>query len=158
MTMTESVGVPVNIIPVGLDMDPETATYVGVLEGTIAALVINEAKYRAFLELLTGEPWEDTKLDIDGNQLMAIAIEALIKQTGMDRVRAQVLVAQRWQKRNLSTESVVPQAVPVESLMTENNRPPVDSKPKVDMSQRLKAWKSRQMQDAATISESEVSP
>ncbi|AYN57986.1 hypothetical protein HWB90_gp036 [Mycobacterium phage Fowlmouth] len=156
--MTESVGVPVNIIPIGLDMDPETATYVGVLEGTIAALVINEAKYRAFLELLTGEPWEDTKLDIDGNQLMAIAIEALIKQTGMDRVRAQVLVAQRWQKRNLSTESVVPQAVPVESLMTENNRPLVDSKPKVDMSQRLKAWKSRQMQDAATISESEVSP
>ncbi|AVD99651.1 hypothetical protein HWB51_gp033 [Mycobacterium phage Cuke] len=152
----EEVGVPTNVVDVGLNMDPETALYVGVLEGTIAALVINECKYRAFLELLTDESWEDTKLDIDGNQLMAIAVTALVKQTGMDRVRAQVLVAQRWQKRNLPTETVLPQAVPVEAMTTDQNRPQVASFAKPDMSQRVKAWKERQKADAASIPDDQI--
>lgn len=145
--MTESV--PMKNPLVGLEMDPDTAQYVGVLEGTIAALTINECKYRALLELLTGEPWEDTKIDFDGKVLMDLAVSALVKQTGMDRANAKNLVWRRWEKRNLPQESVVPAAVPVDQMVAENHS--LEKKKSRDMSARLAQWKAGQQAAEAEI-------
>lgn len=145
--MTESVeSIPLQVAPMPMGMDADTAQYVGVLEGTIAALCINEAKYRAYLELLTGDPWEETRIDIDGNVLMGLAVSALVKQTGMDIARAKVLVTKRWNERNLPKEQVVPMAVNPEPFTAGE---PVNHSPENESkrtgSERYRAWKMRQL-------------
>ena len=135
--MTESV--PLKTAQIGLDMDPETATYVGMLEGTIAALVISDIKNRTLLELLTGDGWEAARVDFDGNSLVDLAVSALVKQTGMSVANAKNLVWKRWNDRNHPADYVVPQAVPVEE---------VTSTPNVSMSDRVKEWRARQLADA----------
>jgi hypothetical protein len=142
----------------GMDMDSDTAHYVGILEGTIAALVINECKYRALLEMLTGESWEDTKLDIKGKVIQQLAISALVKQTGMDPTRAKLLVAQRWDTRNQEAPTIVPVAVPTATLTNSVDQPTqqtatstTDATSQPDMRSRAQAWKERQLADAAAV-------
>lgn len=153
--MTESV--PVQAAPMPLDMSPDVAMYVGVLEGTLAALCVNEAKYRAFLEMLTGEPWEDTRIDYNGNMIRDLAVSALVRQTGMERTKAIALVDKRWRDRNLPKEQVIPVAVPVEDFIAgdaSNRSQENNSRP--DMSERFRAWRDRQVADAADLDSESV--
>lgn len=163
--MTESV--PTQVPLIGLQMTTETAQYVGMLEGTIAALVINDVKYRTLLELLTGESWEDTVVSMDPNALMSLAVSALVKQTGMDTARAKVLISHRWGNRNPPAKAIVPQAVPVETLISgavdqgatesesvatesvSTDSAPVESKPSI--TDRYREWKANQIAAAAEI-------
>lgn len=148
--MTESI--PVRSAPMPLEMSADVATYVGVLEGTIAALCVNEVKYRSFLEMLTGEPWEDTRIDYNGNMIRDLAVSALVRQTGMERPKAIALVEKRWADRNLPKEQVVPVAVPVENFIAgdaSNRSQENNSRP--DMSERFRAWRERQLGDAADL-------
>lgn len=138
--MTESV--PLQVPLIGLEMSGDTAQYVGMLEGTIAALCINEIKFRTLLELLTGESWDDAKATMDPSSLMALAVSVLVKQTGMDKIRAQVLVSQRWADHNDTSNTVIPVAIPVADLVSGT----VTKSP--TMSDRFKSWKSRQLADA----------
>lgn len=142
----------VKSVPMPMDMSPDVAQYVGVLEGTVAALCINEARYRAFLELLTGEQWEDTRIDFNGNVLQELAVSALVRQTGMDLARAKVLVAKRWGNFNLPKEMVVPSAVSTDDFVSGDvsNRSP-ENKNAASASERFQAWKARQLADAAEI-------
>lgn len=174
---SENVSVPMQSVQIGLDMDADTAHYVGVLEGTIAALCINECKYRALLELLTGESWEATKIDVNGSVLMDLAVSALVKQTGMSTAKAKTLVFKRWNTRNQETPAVIPVAVSTAEVVDDANLgtsaevspagqpgatmniPAADAvatgtvtERKREASNRLKAWKERQIADAATIS------
>lgn len=135
--------VPLQSAPIGLDMDPETATYVGMLEGTIAALVISDVKNRTLLELLTGDGWEAARVDFNGNALMQLAISALVKQTGMSVAAAKILVTKRWNERNHPSDYIVPQAVATET-MTDT------SQPIATMSERFQKWKARQLEDSGT--------
>jgi hypothetical protein len=143
--MTESV--PLKPVPTPMDMSPDVATYVGVLEGTIAALCINECKYRWFLELLTGEPWEQTRIDIDGKGLQELAVSALVRQTGMSQAKARIIVSKRWNERSNATEQVVPQAISVESMVS--NEKVEFARP--DMTERFKAWRKRQLDTAKNL-------
>lgn len=159
--MPESV--PIQTPLIGLTMDPETATYVGMLEGTIAALVINETKYRALLEMLTGDSWEATRVDMDGNVLMGLAVSALVKQTGMDLTRAKVLVLQRWSERNLPADAIVPVAVSPAELtksVTGDQLPtaPSSTQTSAPMTERAKAWREAQIASAARLSEADLKP
>ena len=159
--MAENISVPTKTPLVGLEMNADTATYVGVLEGTIAALVINECKYRALLELFTDESWEATRIDVNGRALMDLAVDALVRQTGMDRVRAKVLVSKRWNKYNEEAPAVVPKAVSVTQLTESSTQSDavatgLTSKESMKMSDRLQSWKQRQIDSAATISDEEV--
>lgn len=144
--------VPVRSAPMPLDMSPDVATYVGVLEGTLAALCVNEAKYRSFLEMLTGEPWEDTRIDYNGNMIRELAVSALVRQTGMERSKAVVLVEKRWADRNLPKEQIVPVAVGVQDFIAgdaSNRSQENNSRP--EMSERFKAWRDRQVAEAADL-------
>lgn len=153
--MTETQSIPLKSATIGLDLDPEAATYVGVLEGTIAALAINECKYRALLELLTGESWEATKIDVNGSALMELAVSILVKQTGMDIARAKVLVTKRWNDKNHEAPAVIPKAVGVSTFTA--GVPEMDSvatglveKQDLKLSERFQEWKQRQIDSAAT--------
>jgi hypothetical protein len=144
--MTESV--PLRTPLVGLNMDPDVAHYVGMLEGTIAALAINGVKYRALLELLTGDPWEETRIDFDGKVLMQLAASVLAKQTGMSPVDAKNLVARRWSQYNLPAETIVPQAVSVDEYQSASEN---DLERRRELSERVKTWRARQQADAAEM-------
>lgn len=136
--MTESI--PLKSAQIGLDMDPETATYVGMLEGTIAALVISDLKSRTLLELLTGESWEAAKVDFDGKILVGLAVSALVKQTGMSPTAAKTLVMKRWNEKNHPADYVVPQAVSIDTIT--GGETPIKPMP---MSDRVKEWRARQL-------------
>ena len=159
--MSENLSVPMQTPLVGLSMDADTAHYVGILEGTIAALCINECKYRALLELYTGESWEASRIDVNGSVLMDLAVSSLIKQTGMDRVRARILVSKRWNQYNQEAPAVIPKAVPVEEFTPET---PVSDAVATElvtpvaasMSERFQDWKARQLASAADILEEDV--
>ena len=174
----ENLSVPMQSAMVPLDMNADTAYYVGVLEGTIAALCINECKYRALLELLTGESWEGTRIDVNGEMLMELAISSLVKQTGMSIADAKILVHKRWNTYNQEIPAVIPLAVSAEQMVagvivgtsadvaaavgTEvgTGVPAADAvatgtvtQRKLDANQRLQDWKARQIADAATLLE-----
>lgn len=109
------VSVKVPIIPV--DLSPEAATYVGLLERQLALMSVQEAKFRALFELWTGEPWEATQFDIDSfDMLMDVAVQGLVKKTGMRTVDAKTLVQQRWNSINKPTTRKVPKSVPIEEF------------------------------------------
>lgn len=162
MANDEVVSVPLQTPQISLTMDADTAHYVGILEGTVAALVINECKYRAILELLTGESWEATRLDIKGDVLQQLAVSALVRQTGMALDRAKLLVAQRWNAKNQEAPVVVPQAVAVQPSdasvasatvpSTQGTGSAVSDSPSgQDMGSRLSAWKARQQAAAEAL-------
>jgi hypothetical protein len=146
--MTESV--PLKTPLIGLQMDSDTAQYVGMLEGTVAALAINEVKYRALLELLTGESWEETRIDFDGKVLMSLAASVLAKQTGMTPVEAKNLVAKRWSQYNLPAETIVPHAVSIEDATNEPSAQ-VQLDRRRDLSERVKTWRAKQQAAAAEM-------
>lgn len=134
--MTESL--PVQVPLIDLQMSSDTAYYVGMLEGTVAALVVNEVKFRTLLELLTGDKWDAADIPQDPNDLMALAISMISKQTGLDETKAKSLVAQRFGE------------VKPKPVLPENNPNVVVQQPvTVPMSDRFKDWKQRQI-DLAT--------
>lgn len=143
--MTESI--PVQSPLIGLNMDSDTAKYVGMLEGTLAALCINEVKYRALLEILTGESWEETRIDFNGKVLMELAASTLVRQTGMSLTQAKTLVFKRWHARNHAADIIVPKAIDIDTMMDSNRSP--ENSSTVTASERLQAWKEKQLADAA---------
>ena len=143
----------------GLEMSSETSVYVGLLERQVAAYAIQEAKFRALLELITGDSWETAKLDMDGKVLMAIAVDALIKKTNMSVVQAKRIVSDRWNTVNKVSTTPTPSSVPIEQIVSEvnsaeNNTVASTPAPGLSMRQRLADWRNRQEQAAASVSDS----
>jgi len=146
--MTESI--PLQGPLKGLQMDSDTAQYVGMLEGTIAALVINEVKYRTLLELLTGDSWDAANVSTDPNALVPLAVSALVKQTNMDENKAKKLISARWETHNNKPNQVVPQVLSTGTARYASRPDHVVSAP---MSERLKSWRERQAADAEQVSD-----
>jgi len=150
--------VPLQSPMIGMDMTEDVALYVGILQGTVAALVVNECKYRAFLELLTGEPWEATRIDMKGEVLQKLAVDSLVKQTGMAPDRAKLLVAQRWDTRNQPAPVIVPVAVPTSEFADAATSEAASSAiPVPEMKTRVQVWRERQKTDAANVTVPETS-
>lgn len=89
---------------VALEANPDTATYIGTLERAVATLVIRDAKFRALLELLTDETWDDVAVDrMDNDQLVTVATANLALRLNISIEDATNMVAQRWATHNEST-------------------------------------------------------
>lgn len=131
---TGPIGQPVQNPMGDLEMTPEVALYVGTLEGQLAAYAVNEVKYRVLLELLTGESWYSTRVDVDTNLLADIATQALIRR-GMDGTDARVLVNRRLSFGVEETEAEA-ESAPVQPIPELVNQSP-------DMSARFRSWKQR---------------
>lgn len=79
----------------GIELNEEAAAYVGVLERQVVGLTINEMKYRALLEMLTGEAWDDLKHDLEEGELESIAIAAVEKKLQVSNGQARRIVRER---------------------------------------------------------------
>jgi hypothetical protein len=125
-------------------MDEETAKYVGVLEGSLARYAIQEAQFRTLLELITGDSWEDVRVDLNGDAIQTIAVDSLVR-SGVPRMAAMTAVRQRWQTFNNASivPSVVPQATAVENVVPEKVSPASIQPATGTMSDRLASWKAR---------------
>lgn len=132
--MTE-VNVPLH----DLNLDEDAAHYVGILESTCAWQGIQLNKFRALLELLTGDDWETAKFDPTGDTLKKISVDALVKQTGMNIAKARQLVDARWEeKNNPANTDQAPQPTVQQS---------------VDLSARARDWRAKQLAAAAALDE-----
>ena len=79
---------------IDMEMDEAAAAYMGSLERQILGLTIQELRYRALLELLTGEEWSDIAADLEAGEMEKIAVDAM-QRKGIDRRKARRIVASR---------------------------------------------------------------
>lgn len=77
-----------------MEMDEAAASYMGSLERQILGMTIQELRYRALLELLTGEEWSDIAADLESGEMEKIAVDAM-QRKGIDRRKARRIVASR---------------------------------------------------------------
>lgn len=77
-----------------MEMDEAAAAYMGSLERQILGMTIQELRFRAVLELLTGEEWSDIAADMEAGEMEKIAVDAM-QRKGIDRRKARRIVASR---------------------------------------------------------------
>lgn len=86
---------------INLVYNDETGRYIAVLERKLLHYILEDAKMRALLELLTGKMWDDQDFrDMADHMIKDIAVDALKKRGGMSEGDARALVAQRWNDCN----------------------------------------------------------
>jgi hypothetical protein len=78
-----------------LQLDPIASLYVGHLERQLLAYQINDIKYRALLEMLTGEAWDSLATDLENKQLFDIAVALTEKKMGLTNMEARKVIRQR---------------------------------------------------------------
>ena len=72
--------------------DEEMTRYVGVLERRLVLLTIQETRFRALLESLTGDPWDDQYADLDQAELDQLVETSLMKSLGVTKSVASQMV------------------------------------------------------------------
>lgn len=85
---------------IDLDMNDETARYVGALERKLLRFTLDNLKLRTVLELLTDQSWDDEAYPDEAQELRRIAQDALVRRLGMSANDAAAVVAERWAKYN----------------------------------------------------------
>lgn len=88
-----------------LQLDPQAALYVAHLERQLCAYQINEVKFRALLEMLTGEAWDDLALDMENKQLKDIAVALAEKKLGVTNMEARKIVRRRIEQANKNSST-----------------------------------------------------
>lgn len=88
----------------GMDMSAEVAAYMGVLERQVLALTINELKFRALLEIWTGEEWDDMKTEFEQGEIEKIAIAGVQAKLGMKYDEAKKFVQSRMESSKAATD------------------------------------------------------
>lgn len=78
----------------------ETGRYIAMLERKLLLLTLNDIKFRALLELLTDEEWEDYQFSEEDGQIQRIAQDALKRRLGLSDDDARRLVAERFERHN----------------------------------------------------------
>ncbi len=80
--------------------DDQMTRYVGVLERRLVLLTIQEQRFRALLEALTGEPWDDQYSDLEQAELDGLVEESLVKSLGVTKIEAAKMVRLHKQQAN----------------------------------------------------------
>lgn len=85
-----------------LDMvyNDQTGRYVGLLERKYLVLILENLRFRALLELLTGNLWDDVKFDREDHEIFDIAVETIEQRLGLSPAEARRLVSERWTANN----------------------------------------------------------
>lgn len=78
----------------------ETGRYIGMLERKIVVMQLENIRFRALLERLTGDMWDDRPFAAEDEEIHKIAIEALMRRLQMPYEDARKLVDERWQAAN----------------------------------------------------------
>lgn len=85
---------------IDLVYNDETGRYIGMLERKIAKYQLDDLRFRALLELLTDEPWDDYQFSTEDGELQNIAQDALKRRLGLSDEDARKLVQERWDRHN----------------------------------------------------------
>lgn len=85
---------------IDLVYNDETGRYIGHLERKLVKLTIDDLKFRALLELLTGDDWDDYHFGPEDEELQKLAVDALKRRLGLSTMDAQKMVAARWSEHN----------------------------------------------------------
>lgn len=88
---------------IGMHMEPDVALYVGILERQVLALSINELKFRALLELLTEEEWDDMKTEFEESAIERIAVRMVEQKLGVKNMEARKIVRKRMEEARESS-------------------------------------------------------
>ena len=80
--------------------DEQMTRYVGVLERRLILLTVQEVRFRALLEALTGEPWDDQYADLDQAELDQLVEDSLVKSLGITKTEAAKMVRTHKAKAN----------------------------------------------------------
>jgi hypothetical protein len=78
----------------------ETGRYIGMLERKLLFYALNDIRFRALLELLTDEEWDDYQFTEEDGEIQRIAQDALKRRLGLSDDDARKLVQERWEKHN----------------------------------------------------------
>lgn len=89
---------------VGLELSPEAAAYVGVLEKQVLGQHIMELKFRALMEIWTGQEWDDMKTDFEQGEIEKIAIQGVQNKLGMKYEEARKFVQGRMAASRAATD------------------------------------------------------
>lgn len=80
-------------VPLGdITTDEKGAMYIAALERKLIAMSVNEMRYRALLEMLTGEQWEEINTDINKGELMKVATTATQRRMARSLAEAEKIV------------------------------------------------------------------
>ena len=78
----------------------ETKAFNGVLERRVVLLTVQELRFRALLESITGEPWDDQYHDLDQAELDSLAEQSLMRSLGISQLEAAKMVRENKDKAN----------------------------------------------------------
>lgn len=78
----------------------ETGRYIGMLERKIVLMQLENIRFRALLERLTGDMWDDIDFRAEDAEIHEIAIDALERRLQIPRSEARKLVDRRWEAAN----------------------------------------------------------
>lgn len=88
---------------VELVYNDETGRYIGMLERKLLKLQLDDLKFRALLELLTGDSWDDYSFSAEDEEIKKLAQDALARRLQLSASDARKLVNERWEAHNPGT-------------------------------------------------------
>lgn len=90
-----------NKVPmIDLQFGEKEALYVAALEHRLQAMALNEVKYCALIEMLTGETWETQETSFKAGELKKIAVTATQRRLARSVAEAERIVDANLQKAN----------------------------------------------------------
>lgn len=85
---------------VDLVYNDETGRYIAMLERKLVLLTQNDIRFRALLELLTDEAWDDYAFSEEDGEIQKLAVDALKRRLQLSDEDARKLVQERWERHN----------------------------------------------------------
>lgn len=78
----------------------ETGRYIAMLERKVTKYQLDDIRFRALLELLTDEPWDDYQFSGEDEEIQRLAQDALKRRLNLSDADARKLVSDRWAAHN----------------------------------------------------------
>lgn len=97
-----------------MELTEEAARYIGVLERRVMLLTAQELRFRALLEAITGESWDDQYQDLDQDEMDRLVEDSLVKSLGISKADARKMVEAN--KSNANSDRTVNGSAAVEGL------------------------------------------
>lgn len=85
---------------IDLVYNDETGRYIGMLERKLVVMQLENIRFRALLERLTGDMWDDKTFVAEDAEIHQIAIDALVRRLQIPEAEARKMVDERWAAAN----------------------------------------------------------
>lgn len=132
----------------------ETGRYIAMLESKLLKLTLDDIKFRALLELLTDEEWEDYQFSEEDGEIRRLAEDALKRRLGISDEDARKLVQERWEKHNPApapdhTRTYLIGATPTPHVVTKSRMATGEPTPRYNIAKHLQGLEQARMNRVA---------